>query len=150
MKKLLLIGIMAMFSITTACGVETISGAKNEQNTGETSKEQANDNSVVQEETDKGNEEEKTSNSNNTSDSEKEMKTILYSSGSEAIDYLRKELDMENNEDVIFDDMGDILEEDSYGSYYQIVLYSKEIKADGGSGTIGVYKVYQDGKYEFR
>ena len=51
MRKLLLIGIMAMFTITTACGVETISEAENEQDTEETSKEQANDNSVVQEET---------------------------------------------------------------------------------------------------
>ena len=108
MRKLLLIGIMAMFTITTACGVETISEAENEQDTEETSKEQANDNSVVQEETDKGNEAGKTSNSNNTSDSEKEKKPILFSSGSEAIDYLRKELDMENNEDIIFDDVGGI------------------------------------------
>ena len=137
-----------MFTITTACGEETISEAENEQDTEETSKEQANDNSVVQEETGKGNEEGKTSNSNNTSDSEKEKKTIQISSGSEAIDYLRKELDMENNEGIIFDDMGGSLEKDSYGSYYQIVLYSKAMKAAGGSGTLDIYKVYQDGKYE--
>ena len=137
-----------MFTITTACGVETISEAENEQDTEETSKEQANDNSVVQEETDKANEEEKTSNSNNTSDSEKEMKTILFSSGSEAIDYLRKELDMENNEDIVFGDMGGDLEKDSYGSYYTIVLTIKSWREAGGSGTAGIYKVYQDGKYE--
>ena len=164
-----------MFTITTACGDETISEAENEQDTEETSKEQANDNSVVQEETDKGNEAGKTSNSNNssennngssnynsnnsnvdendnssTSDSEKEKKTIHFSSGSEAIDYLRKELDMENNEDIIFDDMGGRLEKDSYGSYYTIVLYVKTLKEAGGSGTAGIYKVYQDGKYEFK
>ena len=137
-----------MFTITTACGVETISEAENEQDTEETSKEQANDNSLVQEETDKGNEAGKTSNSNNTSDSEKENETILFSSGSEAIDYLRKELEMENNEGIIFDDMGGSLEKDSYGSYYDIVLYVKSWKEDGGSGTAGIYKVYQDGKYE--
>jgi hypothetical protein len=147
LRKLLLIGIMAIFTITTACGVETISEAENEQDTEETSKEQANDNSVVQEETDKGNEAEETSNSNNASDSEKDEKKILFSSGSEAIDYLRKELDMENNENIIFDDMGGLLEIDSYGSYYTIVLYSKEWRADGGSGTLDIYIVYQDGKY---
>lgn len=136
-----------MFTITTACGEETISEAKNEQDTEETSKEQANVNSVVQEETANGNEAEETSNTTNTSDSEKEKKTILFSSGSEAIDYLRKELDMENNEDIIFDDVGGLLEIDSYGSYYTIVLYSKEWKADGGSGTLDIYIVYQDGKY---
>ena len=136
-----------MFTITTACGVETISEAENEQDTEETSKEQANDNSVVQEETDKGNEEEKTSISTNTPDSEKEKITILFSSGSEAADYLRKELDMENNEDIIFDDMGGLLEIDSYGSYYTIALYSKAMQAAGGSGTLDIYMVYQDGKY---
>ena len=136
-----------MFTITTACGVETISEAENEQDTEETSKEQANDTSVVQEETDKGNEAGKTSNSTNTSDSEKDEKTIRFSSGSEAIDYLRKELDMENNEDIIFDDMGGLLEIDSYGSYYTIVLVSKEWRADGGTGTMDIYMVYQDGKY---
>ena len=137
-----------MFTITTACGVETISEAENEQDTEETSKEQANDNSVVQEETDKGNEAGKTSNSNNTSDSEKENETILFSSGSEAIDYLRKEIEMENNEGIIFDDMGGSLEKDSYGSYYTIVLTIKSWREAGGSGTAGIYKVYQDGKYE--
>ena len=140
-----------MFTITSACGEETIREAKNEQDTEETSKEQANDNSVVQEETDKGNEAGKTSNSNNTSDSEKEKKTILLSSGSEAIDYLRKELDMEKNEDIYFEYWGDgsgRLEKDSYGSYYKIGLKSKSIKAAGGDGKVGVYKVYQDGKYE--
>ena len=136
-----------MFTITTACGVETISGVENEQKTKETSKEQANDNSVVQEETDKANEEEKTSNSNNTSDSEKEMGTILFFCFIEATDYLRKELDMEDNEDVVFDDTGGDLEKDSYGSYYTIKLYSKEWRADGGSGTLDIYMVYQDGKY---
>ena len=137
-----------MFTITTACGVETISETENEQDTEETSKEQANDNSVVQEETDKGNEAGKTSNSNNTSDSEKEKKPILFSSGSEAIDYLRKELDMENNEDIVFGDTGGDLEKDSYGSYYTIVLTIKSWREAGGSGTAGIYKVYQDGKYE--
>ena len=142
-----------MFTITTACGVETISGAENEQNTEETSKEQANDNSVIQEETDKGNEEGKTSNSNNTSDSEKEKKTILFSSGSEAADYLRKELDMEKNEDIYFEYWGDgsgRLEKDSYGSYYTISLKSKSMQKAGGDGKVGIYKVYQDGKYELR
>ena len=142
-----------MFTITSACGEETIREAKNEQDTEETSKEQANDNSVVQEETDKGNEAGKASNSNNTSDSEKDEKTILFSSGSEAIDYLRKELDMENNEDIYFDAWGGgggLLEKDSYGSYYTIVLYVKAWKEDGGSGTAGIYKVYQDGKYELK
>ena len=142
-----------MFTITTACGVETISGVENEQKTKETSKEQANDNSVVQEETDKANEEEKTSNSNNTSDSEKEKITFLFSSGSESADYLRKELDMENKEDIYFEYWGDgsgRLEKDSYGSYYTISLKSKSMQEAGGDGKVGIYKVYQVGKYELK
>ena len=140
-----------MFTITTACGVETISEAENEQDSEETSKEQANDNSVVQEETDKGNEAGKTSNSNNTSDSEKEMKTILFSSGSEAADYLKKELGMENDEDIYFDIWNDgLLEKDSYDYYYTISLKSKSMQEAGGDGKVGIYKVYQDGKYELK
>src|SRR5699024_20405 len=76
--------------------------------------------------------------------------SIHLSSGSEAIQYLAKELEMENNEDIIFDDMGGSLEEDAQGSYYTITLYSKELKEAGGSGTLESYKVYQNGKYELQ
>lgn len=63
---------------------------------------------------------------------------------------MAKELEMENNEDIIFDDMGGSLEEDAQGSYYTITLYSKELKEAGGSGTLESYKVYQNGKYELQ
>lgn len=77
-----------------------------------------------------------------------EEKPNIISSGEEAIKFLKKELDMENNEDIIFDDMGGTLEEDSSGFYYTISLYSKSLKEAGGSGTLESYKVYQDGRYK--
>ncbi|MEG1044879.1 hypothetical protein, partial [Carnobacterium sp.] len=40
------------------------------------------------------------------------------------------------------------LEKDDKGDFYTIRLVSLELKNNGGSGTIGRYKVYLDGKYE--
>ncbi|WP_410799224.1 hypothetical protein [Lysinibacillus telephonicus] len=76
-----------------------------------------------------------------------EQKTHL-SSGDDAINYLRKELDMEDAEDVLFDAGGAYLKTDEHGSYYTIVLSSKTWKGGGGSGTLERYRVYEDGKYE--
>ncbi|WP_413517164.1 hypothetical protein [Carnobacterium maltaromaticum] len=40
------------------------------------------------------------------------------------------------------------LEKDDKGDFYTIRLVSLELKNNGGSGTIGRYKVYLDGNYE--
>lgn len=40
------------------------------------------------------------------------------------------------------------LEKDYKGDFYTIRLVSLELKNNGGSGTIGRYKVYLDGNYE--
>lgn len=40
------------------------------------------------------------------------------------------------------------LEKDDKGDFYMIRLVSLELKNNGGSGTIGRYKVYLDGNYE--
>lgn len=85
---------------------------------------------------------------NNSDDSKMEGVSVELTNGEDAIQYLRKELNMEDNEDIVFDDMGGSLESDSYGAYYKITLYSKELQKSGGSGTLEKYKVYQDGKYE--
>ncbi|SIS57151.1 hypothetical protein [Salimicrobium salexigens] len=37
---------------------------------------------------------------------------------------------------------------DAKGKYYVISLESKSMKKDGGSGTVGKYKVYEYGEYE--
>ncbi|AIF45710.1 hypothetical protein [Virgibacillus sp. SK37] len=69
-------------------------------------------------------------------------------SGESAISYLRKELDMEEQEGILFDDMGGSLYTDEAGAYYRVELTSKSMQKNGGSGTVGLYKVYEDGNYE--
>ncbi|TGB02478.1 hypothetical protein [Halobacillus salinus] len=80
-----------------------------------------------------------------TPQAEEESKTIA--NGQEAIDYLAKELDKSDNEDIVFDDLGGTTETDRQGTYYTIQLSSKSLQEDGGSGTVGVYKVYENGDY---
>jgi hypothetical protein len=62
--------------------------------------------------------------------------------------YLRHQLKMDNNNDILFDDMGGFLDTDKKGSYYMIKLTSKSLQKKGGSGTVGLYKVYTNGTYE--
>ncbi|WP_079478072.1 hypothetical protein [Halobacillus salinus] len=83
-----------------------------------------------------------------SSQEEDEPKTIA--NGQEAIDYLAKELDKAGNEDIVFDDLGGTTETDQQGTYYTIQLFSKSLQEDGGSGTVGVYKVYENGDYEIK
>lgn len=70
------------------------------------------------------------------------------SSGAAAIEYLSHELDLDNNDDIAFSDMGGDLKKDKAGSYYTIKLTSKSMQEEGGTGTVGLYKVYQDGTYK--
>lgn len=73
---------------------------------------------------------------------------LKYQVDPKLIAFLKKALDMENNEDIVFDDMGGSLKTDANGSYYTATLDSKAFKEAGGSGTVGKYKVYQYGEYE--
>ncbi|WP_085521991.1 hypothetical protein [Tuberibacillus sp. Marseille-P3662] len=72
---------------------------------------------------------------------------IHLSSETAAIEYLRRQLEMDNNDDIAFNNIGGALKTDKTGSYYTIKLISKSIRENGGSGTVGIYKVYQDGTY---
>ena len=166
-----------ILAVMTACDSESSGENRNEQNREESLKEEkTNDsNSPHQEETDdemnesneddskkentaanKNNTQNNTSETNDSnieadpSNNQVKEESIHLSSGSKAIQYLEKELEMENNEDIIFDDMGGSLEEDALGPYYTITLYSKELIEAGGSGTLESYKVYQNGKYELQ
>lgn len=70
----------------------------------------------------------------------------------EAIEQLKEKLD-ENDEinvaDTEFIGNGDETpEEDEKGKYFVISLESISMKEHGGSGTIGKYKVYENGDYE--
>lgn len=81
------------------------------------------------------------------SESETTEGSVNIASSADAIEYLKHVLELEENEDILFDDMGGTLETDSSGSFYTIKLVSKEMKKNGGSGTVGVYMVYEDGTY---
>ncbi|TCP21701.1 uncharacterized protein DUF4309 [Scopulibacillus darangshiensis] len=74
--------------------------------------------------------------------------TTHISSGTAAAKYLRHQLKMDNNHDIAFSDMGGDLKTDKSGSYYTIKLTSRSMQKKGGTGTVGLYKVYQDGAYK--
>ncbi|MFE7062973.1 hypothetical protein ACFVAD_12565 [Sutcliffiella sp. NPDC057660] len=73
--------------------------------------------------------------------------SVNIASSADAIEYLKHVLELEENEDILFDDMGGTLETDVSGSFYTIKLISKEMQKNGGSGTVGIYMVYEDGTY---
>lgn len=87
-----------------------------------------------------------TGNRDNEGNADASDKTI--SSGDEAAEYLKQQIDEGNNDDIAFGDMGGEVESDDKGSYYTIELVSKSMRESGGSGTVGHYKVYQNGDYE--
>lgn len=72
--------------------------------------------------------------------------SVHISNIAEAISYLRHQLKMEHNNDISFGEM-DGLATDKRGAYYTIKLVDVSVRGQGGSGTIGRYKVYQNGAY---
>ncbi|MCO7124379.1 hypothetical protein NIE88_01100 [Sporolactobacillus shoreicorticis] len=73
---------------------------------------------------------------------------VTLSTSASAQLYLKQQLKMDHNNDLLFDDMGGLLNKDKKGSYYMIKLISKSLRKNGGSGTVGLYKVYKNGIYE--
>ena len=61
----------------------------------------------------------------------------------EASDYLLHQLGYENNEDLYLQEVDNNAEDGNY----HFALYSKSIKKDGGSGTVGKYTIAKDGLY---
>ncbi|MDY0393546.1 hypothetical protein ACFSMW_17795 [Virgibacillus halophilus] len=74
-------------------------------------------------------------------------KEKMIENGTAAKIYLRHQLNMDTNEDIVFSDMGG-QKKDNKGSYYEIKLTSKSMQNNGGTGTVDIYKVYQDGTYK--
>ncbi|WP_100487071.1 hypothetical protein [Sporolactobacillus pectinivorans] len=72
---------------------------------------------------------------------------VYISSSTEAINYLRHQLKYDNDNDILFSAMDGSLNTDKRGAYYTIGLVSKSMREQGGSGTLGLYKVYQNGVY---
>lgn len=91
------------------------------------------------------------SNATNQAD-QNESAAVKITNMNEAIKHLEnvlKENDEVNMEDTEFiGGDGDSYKTDEKGKYYEIILKSKSMQQGGGSGTIGIYKVYEDGKYE--
>ncbi|WEG14508.1 hypothetical protein PU629_09180 [Pullulanibacillus sp. KACC 23026] len=67
------------------------------------------------------------------------------SSGKEAVSYLKNQLS--TNSDIAYNDLDGHLKKDKIGSYYTVQLVSKSMLKNGGSGVVGLYKVYQNGSY---
>ncbi|MGG1686519.1 hypothetical protein [Pseudalkalibacillus sp. NRS-1564] len=81
-----------------------------------------------------------------------ESSEVTITSGTSAVDYLKRELEADETQnidfaDIVFREMGPIQTDDG-GPYYTVQLTSKSLKEKGGSGTVGLYKVYEDGTYE--
>lgn len=61
---------------------------------------------------------------------------------SAAENYLRQKLGLNSDISMVEDSSGT----DANGAYYVIALHSKSYESQGGTGTAGIYKVYQNGK----
>ncbi|MCA1318299.1 hypothetical protein LC085_00120 [Bacillus tianshenii] len=121
---------------------ETVSGdSGSEQKETSTATDNSKEDSTENEESEKDGSEEKDAETETTEGS------VSIVSSADAIEYLKHVLELEDNGDIVFDDMGGTLETDDSGSFYTIKLVSKELQKNGGSGTVGVYKVYEDGTY---
>lgn len=70
----------------------------------------------------------------------------LLKNQDEAQAFLQSVLTEYNNEDTVYIEFAN--GENNKGIYYDFKLVSKEIQKNGGSGTIGIYRVYQNKTYE--
>lgn len=163
MKRFVLFLVPALLMIFTGCSdhSSSASSAENQnidpQSTADEQSSQTNKDEVKRDSTsvekpthhNSTNTDNNTDNQNAKTDSGKTTDTsnIHISSGTTAIEYLKRQLEMDNNDDIAFNDIGGALKTDKTGSYYTIKLISKSIRENGGSGTVGIYKVYQDGTY---
>jgi hypothetical protein len=74
-----------------------------------------------------------------------DQQTKVVNSADEAIALLKERLAIKEKDGLIIDPMGGSLEEDEAGAYYTLVTKVKEWVENGGSGTAGIYRVYEDG-----
>lgn len=68
----------------------------------------------------------------------------LVGSADEAINLVIKQLDF-YDDDFLIDSTGGDAEEDEYGSFYYVIVKSKSAMENGGTGSVGIYRVYEDG-----
>lgn len=73
--------------------------------------------------------------------------SFFVANANEAIQVLKNHLKEGNDADIQFDPLDEQKKKDSMGFYYLIREESKELLEKGGSGTVGIYRVYDDGSY---
>ncbi|MET1249471.1 hypothetical protein ABWW58_11845 [Sporolactobacillus sp. STCC-11] len=66
----------------------------------------------------------------------------------EAVNVLKTHLKEGQDSDIQFEPLDVHKKKDSRGYYYLIREESKELLEKGGSGTVGIYKVYDDDNYQ--
>lgn len=67
----------------------------------------------------------------------------VINSEEEAFDFIKEELEIEpDNTDIVYNLL------DSDEDSYTLRLISQSMQEQGGSGTVGLYKIYTDGTYE--
>lgn len=159
MKKIQIVGFVCIsLMVLSGCGTKT----KNE----DVKKESTSEMSAIssEEKKDKNSKNETNSESSSEVSSEVSSSIVEEESSSEVVveevetkitdaksatEYLLKQLNMgpdiqgSGEENSVTE-----LEKDDKGDFYTIRLVSLELKNNGGSGTIGRYKVYLDGNYE--
>lgn len=84
--------------------------------------------------------------SSSSADSEESSSSTaqdIINSEEEAFNFIKEELEIEpDNTDIAYSLL------DSDEESYTLRLVSKSMQEQGGSGTVGLYKVYKDGTYE--
>jgi hypothetical protein len=72
----------------------------------------------------------------------------FVANANEAIQVLKMNLKEGKDADIQFDPLDVHKKKDSTGFYYLIREESEELVKKGGSGTVGIYRVYDDGSYQ--
>lgn len=65
-----------------------------------------------------------------------------------AIEFLKDELNVASEGDIQIDDGDGKPKTDEKGTYYILHLISKTLKEEGGTGEVGSFRIYEDGRYE--
>ncbi|MGX1263125.1 hypothetical protein RKD55_000929 [Rossellomorea marisflavi] len=65
-----------------------------------------------------------------------------------AIEFLKDELNVASDGDIQIDEGDGKPETDDKGTYYTLHLISKTLKDEGGTGEVGSFRIYEDGRYE--
>gem|GEM_PF-3829863 len=65
-----------------------------------------------------------------------------------AIEFLKDELNVASDGDILIDEGDGKPQTDEKGTYYTLHLISQTLKDEGGTGEVGAFRIYEDGRYE--